>query len=92
MDNLEVSVAVLKKLTEEWKQQNEKQSSLEGLQETLKSFRHKVLPFFFVIVAHINSIINTIVKYCVLFVCINSTKMSNLPFYYIYFFGRMRKH
>lgn len=46
MDNLEVSVAVLKKLTEEWKQLSEKQSSLEGLHETLKSFRHKVLPFF----------------------------------------------
>lgn len=46
MDNLEVSVAVLKKLTEEWKQLSEKQSSLEGLRETLKSFRHKVLPFF----------------------------------------------
>ncbi|KAL8112272.1 uncharacterized protein LOC141666994 [Apium graveolens] len=40
MDNLEVSVAVLKKLTEEWKQLSEKQSSLEGLRETLKSFRH----------------------------------------------------
>ncbi|XP_017236060.1 uncharacterized protein LOC108209586 [Daucus carota subsp. sativus] len=41
MDNLEVSVAVLKKLTEEWKQLSGKQSSVEGLREMLKSFRHK---------------------------------------------------
>lgn len=47
MDNLEVSVAVLKKLMEEWKQLSGKQSSVEGLREMLKSFRHKVLSFFF---------------------------------------------
>ncbi|KAL1803428.1 hypothetical protein ACET3Z_032075 [Daucus carota] len=41
MDNLDVSVAVLKKLTEDWRQLSVKQSSLEGLGEALKSFRQK---------------------------------------------------
>ncbi|KAK9277050.1 hypothetical protein L1049_006589 [Liquidambar formosana] len=40
-DNLDASVAVLRKLSEEWKEQSVKQSSLDTLKETLKSFRHK---------------------------------------------------
>ncbi|XP_057962000.1 uncharacterized protein LOC131153601 isoform X2 [Malania oleifera] len=41
LDNLEASVAILRKLTEEWKEQSVKQASLDFLRETLKSFRHK---------------------------------------------------
>ncbi|KAL8157585.1 uncharacterized protein LOC141674535 [Apium graveolens] len=41
MDNLDVSVAALRKLTEDWRQLSVKQSSLEGLGDTLKSFRQK---------------------------------------------------
>ena len=41
-----MSVAVLKKLTEDWRQLSVKQSSLEGLGEALKSFRQKVVPLF----------------------------------------------
>ncbi|KAL1806948.1 hypothetical protein ACET3Z_030016 [Daucus carota] len=41
LDNLEASLLILKKLTEEWRQLSENQSSLEGLGETLKSLRHK---------------------------------------------------
>lgn len=43
MDNLDVSVAVLRKLTEDWRQLSAKQSSLEGLGDALKSFRQKVV-------------------------------------------------
>ncbi|XP_060213598.1 uncharacterized protein LOC132640836 [Lycium barbarum] len=41
LDNIEASVAVLRKLTEEWKELSRRQSSLEALKETLKSFRQK---------------------------------------------------
>lgn len=44
MDNVEASVAILRKITEEWKEFSVKQSSLDALKETLKSFRNKVLP------------------------------------------------
>ncbi|KAL8463660.1 hypothetical protein ACS0TY_034349 [Phlomoides rotata] len=40
-DNIESSVATLRKLSEEWKTLSSKQSSLEALGETLKSFRQK---------------------------------------------------
>ncbi|KAE9603096.1 hypothetical protein Lal_00034008 [Lupinus albus] len=39
-DNLEASVAVLKKLSDEWKVQSTKLSPYEPLRETLKNFRH----------------------------------------------------
>lgn len=41
LDNIEASVAVLRKLTEEWKELSRRQSSLEALKEALKSFRQK---------------------------------------------------
>jgi hypothetical protein len=41
MDNVEASVAILRKITEEWKEFSVKQSSLDALKETLKSFRNK---------------------------------------------------
>ncbi|KAK4423430.1 hypothetical protein Salat_1925800 [Sesamum alatum] len=41
MDNIEASVAALKKLAEGWKELSSKQSSLQALGETLKSFRQK---------------------------------------------------
>lgn len=41
LDNLEASVAILRKLTEQLKEISLKQSSLDPLRETLKSFRHK---------------------------------------------------
>ncbi|KAJ8556415.1 hypothetical protein K7X08_029806 [Anisodus acutangulus] len=41
LDNIEASVAVLRKLTEGWKELSRRQSSLEVLKETLKSFRQK---------------------------------------------------
>ncbi|PHT50067.1 hypothetical protein CQW23_09814 [Capsicum baccatum] len=41
LDNIEASVAVLRKLAEEWKELSRTQSSLEALKETLKSFRQK---------------------------------------------------
>ncbi|CAN4123331.1 unnamed protein product [Withania somnifera] len=41
LENVEASVAVLRKLTEEWKELSRKQSSLEALKETLQSFRQK---------------------------------------------------
>lgn len=47
MDNLDASVAILKKLTEDWKALSVKQSSLEALGDTVRSFRHKVPIFFF---------------------------------------------
>ncbi|MFX6572946.1 hypothetical protein ABTG52_08165, partial [Acinetobacter baumannii] len=40
-DNIESSVAILKKLTNEWKEHSSKQSSLQVFAETLKSFRQK---------------------------------------------------
>lgn len=43
MDNVEASVAILRKITEEWKEFSGKQSSLDALKEALKSFRNKVL-------------------------------------------------
>ncbi|XP_052205538.1 uncharacterized protein LOC127810230 [Diospyros lotus] len=41
VDNLETSVSILRKLAEEWKEFSGKQSSLDPLRETLKSFRQK---------------------------------------------------
>ncbi|XP_073140261.1 uncharacterized protein [Henckelia pumila] len=41
IDNIEASVAALRKLDEEWKNFSSEQSSLEALTETLKSFRQK---------------------------------------------------
>ncbi|KAK3016930.1 hypothetical protein RJ639_006919 [Escallonia herrerae] len=41
MENIEASVAVLRKLTEEWKTLSAKQSSLEALGVTLRSFKLK---------------------------------------------------
>ncbi|PSR88145.1 Transmembrane protein [Actinidia chinensis var. chinensis] len=41
MDNVEASVAILRKLNEEWKAFSVKQPSLDALRETLKSFRQK---------------------------------------------------
>lgn len=46
LDNIEASVAVLRKLTEEWKELSRRQSSLEALKEALKSFRQKVVSVF----------------------------------------------
>ncbi|CAN4090546.1 unnamed protein product [Withania somnifera] len=46
LDNVEASVAVLRKLTEDWKEFSRRQSSLEALKETLKSFRQKVVSVF----------------------------------------------
>ena len=42
MDNLEASIVVLRKLSDEWKEQSLKHPSLTPLRETLKSFRQKV--------------------------------------------------
>ncbi|KAL0326880.1 UNVERIFIED_CONTAM: hypothetical protein Sangu_1766000 [Sesamum angustifolium] len=41
VDNIEASVAALRKLAEGWKELSSKQSSLQALGETLKSFRQK---------------------------------------------------
>ncbi|XP_058184337.1 uncharacterized protein LOC131301869 [Rhododendron vialii] len=41
MDNVEASVSILRKITEEWKEFSGKQSSLDALKESLKSFRNK---------------------------------------------------
>ncbi|KZV35627.1 hypothetical protein F511_19024 [Dorcoceras hygrometricum] len=41
LDNVEASVAILRKLAEGWKEFSSKQSSLQALGETLKSFRQK---------------------------------------------------
>ncbi|KAF5208096.1 transmembrane protein (Protein of unknown function DUF2359, transmembrane) [Thalictrum thalictroides] len=41
LDNVEASVAVLKKLSEEWKEHSVKHASLDPLRETIKNFRQK---------------------------------------------------
>ncbi|CAI9755986.1 unnamed protein product [Fraxinus pennsylvanica] len=41
MDNIEASAVALRKLAEEWKELSAKQSSLEALRASLKSFREK---------------------------------------------------
>ncbi|KAF5204163.1 transmembrane protein (Protein of unknown function DUF2359, transmembrane) [Thalictrum thalictroides] len=41
LDNVQASVAVLKKLSEEWKEHNVKHASLDPLRETIKNFRQK---------------------------------------------------
>ncbi|KAF8389989.1 hypothetical protein HHK36_024509 [Tetracentron sinense] len=41
LDNIEASAAVLRKLSDEWKEHSVKHSSLDPLKETLKSFRQK---------------------------------------------------
>lgn len=43
MDNLDASVVILRKLTEQWKVLSVKQSSLDTLSETLLSFKNKVI-------------------------------------------------
>lgn len=43
LDNLDASVIVLKKLSDEWKEHSVKHASLDPLRETLKSFREKVI-------------------------------------------------
>lgn len=48
-NNLEASVSVLKKLTEQWKDLSGKLTPVDPLRETLKSFRHKV-PLSFVLI------------------------------------------
>lgn len=48
-DNLEASVAVLKKLTEQWKDLSGKLTPLDPIRETLKSFRHKVRLFILLV-------------------------------------------
>ncbi|PQM41316.1 uncharacterized protein Pyn_24863 [Prunus yedoensis var. nudiflora] len=40
-ENLEVSVAVLKKLSDQWKEHSAKLAPFDPMRETLKSFRHK---------------------------------------------------
>lgn len=45
LDNLEASVAVLRKLSDEWKEHSVKCPTYEPLRETLKSFRQKVIYF-----------------------------------------------
>lgn len=42
-DNLEASVVILKKIAEKWKDLSVKQSSLDTLTETLRSFKNMVL-------------------------------------------------
>ena len=44
-DNLEASVAVLKKLCEEWKEYSVKLSPFDPLRTTLQNFRHKVASY-----------------------------------------------
>ncbi|KAK9901028.1 hypothetical protein M0R45_002318 [Rubus argutus] len=41
LDNLDASVIILKKLSDEWKEHSVKHASLDPLRETLKSFREK---------------------------------------------------
>lgn len=43
LENLDASVVVLKKLSDEWKEHASKHTSLDPLRETLKSFREKVI-------------------------------------------------
>ncbi|CAN6572757.1 unnamed protein product [Malus baccata var. baccata] len=43
LDNLDASVVLLKKISDEWKEHSVKHASLDPLRETLKSFREKVL-------------------------------------------------
>lgn len=45
-ENLEASVAVLKKLSDQWKEHSAKLAPFDPMRETLKSFRHKVTLFF----------------------------------------------
>lgn len=42
MDNLEASIVVLKKLSDEWKDHSVKHPTLDPLRDTLTSFRQKV--------------------------------------------------
>lgn len=46
-DNLEASVAVLRKLSEDWKEHSVKLSPLDPLRETLKNFRNKVVFYYY---------------------------------------------
>lgn len=43
LDSVEASVAVLRKLANNWKEHSVKHSTLDPLRETLKSFRQKVM-------------------------------------------------
>lgn len=42
MDNLEASVIILRKLSNEWKEHSAKHRTLDTLRETLQSFKQKV--------------------------------------------------
>jgi len=42
-DNIEASVSVLKKLSDDWKEQSTKLSPHEALRNTLKNFKQKVV-------------------------------------------------
>lgn len=42
LDNLEASVVILRKLSEEWKEHSAKHPTLNTLRETLQSFKLKV--------------------------------------------------
>ncbi|MFQ6670922.1 hypothetical protein Gotur_035632 [Gossypium turneri] len=41
LDNLEASVSVLRRLSDEWKEHSTKLTTLDPLRETIKNFRHK---------------------------------------------------
>ncbi|KAJ6321938.1 hypothetical protein OIU77_011928 [Salix suchowensis] len=49
-DNLEASVAILKRLTEEWKGLSVKMAPLDPLRKTIENFRQKVVSCFFAII------------------------------------------
>ena len=42
LDNLEASVVILRKLSEEWKERSAKHPTRDTLRETLQSFKQKV--------------------------------------------------
>lgn len=46
-DNLEASVVILKKLSDQWKELSNELFSLDPMRETLKNFRHKVPYLYF---------------------------------------------
>ena len=59
MDNLEASVVILRKLTEQWNDFSVKQSSLEALGETLSSFKNMV---HFLPISHIVTTMNLLLS------------------------------
>lgn len=46
MDDLETSVVVLRKLSDEWKEHSAKHLAFDSLREALKSFRQKVCSLY----------------------------------------------